>query len=542
MDHLFSYRRYNRGFNRKQKRKEKGEVKTLSIEKDADKVGKYISKHAKLIIVGLIAYLLIVTPIGLNLLSDVGVVNPGFPGAYCATYGVNFEGFQGWTGTNEVHVAGNGVHTILSHSTAINGNDVVYWGDCSSTSLTIVHDFNAPPLSGISSTEQELETDVQSPIPLASYNYQTATPLNISQNIATWDQGEELSFWNPTGIQSNTTTTLANGTRINSVTYTGEVENLLLIPGNFWIDISIPSSRSNAGTGSGWQEGSWTNLDLWFELYWYNWLSVYSMTLKQNAGSPPSSVMDQNARAEQFNSVGGFPIQGWIQQYESLMNGQDISSIEQCKGSSSINVSATGVSLSTLQNIEGSISLAPQYNGQSIPLYTKASDSYVLPTAYMLNGEPSGSLDLQAQGLLQSPDYQTVLPAEFFKIHINSIGTYTDGDVWSGWTVYYPAVSYLVRFIFAVYGSQPFVWTVNTALSLGYNATANYQVPPAQWTNKEIVTVTQAGIGTGLDAWLSNPWNLAQLWMIIAMVIVLIIVVTNPGVINKILGRKGKEE
>jgi hypothetical protein len=511
----------------------------MSFEKEAEKAGKFVSKHAKLIIVALIGYLLIATPIGMNLLSDVGVVNPGFPGAYCATYGVDFHDFGGsWTGINTVWQAGNPSNPkdILSHS-ALGAGDQVYFGDCSPTSLTVVHDYS----SGALATEQQLETDVQSPIPLASYNYQTASPLNISQNIATWDQGEELSFWNPTGIESNTTTTLANGTKINSVTYTGEVQNLLLIPGNFWIDINIPSSRSHAGTDSGWQEGTWTNLDFWYELYWYNWLEAYSPLLQQNAGSPPASVTAYNARALQFNNVGGFPIQGWIQQYESLMGGQDISSIEQCSGSSSLNVSATGVSLSTLQNILGSISLAPQYNGQSIPLYTKAGDSYVLPDAYMLPQTPTSNLDLQAEGLLHSPDYQTGLPAEFFKIHINSIGTYTDGAFYSTWTVYYPAVSYLCRFIFAVYGAQPFVWTVNTAIGLGYNATANYQVPPAQWTNKQVVTVTQAGIGSGLS-WFSNPWNLAQLWMIIAMIVVLIIVVTNPGVINKLLGRKGKEE
>src|SRR5271157_3083200 len=270
------------------------------------------------------AWILIGTPLGLTIVSNLGIVNPGFPGAEVATYGVNFHDFGGdWTGINTVHIAGQETGNIVSHGDSLGNWDHIFFSGTSPTSITVAHD-NGGVLT--STNEQQLETDVESPIPLASYNYQNATPLNIGNGLA-WDQGEELSFWNPTGIQSNTTTTLSNGTKVQSVTYTGTMENLLLIPGNFWLDISIPSAHSRSTTGSGWQEGSWSNLDFWYEIYWYNWLSGYAPLLEQDAGSPPASVMSYNARAQQFNNVGGFPIQGWIQQYQSLMDGYDISSI-----------------------------------------------------------------------------------------------------------------------------------------------------------------------------------------------------------------------
>jgi hypothetical protein len=501
----------------------------MSFEKEIENVGTWIQKHAKFLVVLAFAYLIVGSPIGLTIVQKMGIVNPGFPGAEVATVGVNFKDFgSDWQGTNMIHLANNSETTLVSHSAAFS-SDRVYWGDTSPVSLTVVHDFS----SSNPTKQNQLETDVQSPIPLADYNYQNSTPLAISTALS-WDQGEVLPYWNPTGIVSNVTQTLPNGTQINTVTYSGTMQSLLLIPGNFFLSLNIPSGRYDASTDSGWQEGSWSSVDFWYEVYWYNWLNAYAPLLQQNAGTPPVP----NTRAGQFNLVGGFPIQGWIQQYTSPMNGVDISQIiVGNKDGTTSNLTATGVSLTTLANIEAQISLSPQYAGQSVVLYTEANDSYVLPTPNL----PIGNIDAQAQGLMHSPDIQTVLPAEFFKIHINNIGTFVDGNIFSGWTVYYPAVSYIVRFIFAVYGEQPFVWTVQTALNLGYNATANYQVPPAQWQPKQIVTTTQAGLLTGLTDWFSNPLNDIQFWLMIAVIVFLLITVLNPGVWTVVLGRKKED-
>jgi hypothetical protein len=498
------------------------------LDKDLGNAETWIKKNAKYLVIVAVVYLLIGTPVGMSLL---GIVNPGFPGAEVATYGVNFRDFgSDWTGTNTIHVAGNGENTLVSHSAAM-ASDRVYWGDTSADSMTVVHDAEAlnAQFAWIT-TQNQLETDVQSPVPLANYNYQNSTPLTIS-NALSWDQGEVIPYWNPTGIVSNVTTTLPNGTQLNTVTYSGIEQSLLLIPGNFFLSINIPSGQYAANTGSGWQEGSWASVDFWYEVYWYNWLNAYTSVLEQNAGAPPV----QNARAQQFNLQGGFPIQGWVQQYTSPMNGIDISQvIVGNKDKTTTNLTATGVSLTTLANIEAQISLSPQYNGKSVVLYTAAGDNYSLPTPNL----PLGTIDAQAQGLMHSPDIQTVLPAEFFKIHINNIGTYVDGNWAAGWTVYYPAVSYLIRFIFAVYGTQPFVWTVQTALGLGYNATANYQVPPAQWQTPNIISATAAGLFTGFLDWWSNPFNDLQFYFIVIVIVLLVITIFNPGVWASILHKK----
>lgn len=120
--------------------------------------------------------------------------------------------------------------------------------------------------------------------------------------------------------------------------------------------------------------------------------------------------------------------------------------------------------------------MMPGLVGRQVVLYTQPSDQYQLP----LYNLPSGPIDNNStvQGLLNSPDFQTILPAEYFKIGVQSLGTDTEGDWWNGWTVYYPTVNYLLRFIFGVYGTHTYVWTVQTAIQQGYNATANYQVPP----------------------------------------------------------------
>jgi hypothetical protein len=496
------------------------------------KAESWLKKHWKgILILVALAYLLNVTGV-LNL----GIVNPGFPGAQVACYGVNFKDFgTDWSGTNVIHVAGAGESTLVSHSGGLSW-DRIYWGDVSPTSLTVVHDNGG---SLIETTESQLETDVESPIPLADYNYQNSTPLNIASGF-TWDQGEVLPYWNPTGIVSNTTTTLPNGTQVNSVTYSGVEQTLLLIPGNFFLTVNIPSSRYEGDVNTGWQTGSWDSTDFWYEVYWYNWLNAYSTLLEGNAGVPPSSVTAYNARAQQFNLEGGFPIQGWVQQYASPMNGIDISQIiVGNKDGSTTNLTATGVSLTTLANIEAQINLAPEFDGQPVILYTQPGDQYALPTASL----PVGPIDANAQGLMHSPDVQTVLPAEYFKIHVNNLGTWTDGNWLTGYTVYYPAVSYIIRFIFAVYGTQTFVWTVSTAASLGYNATQNYQPPPAQYQPKQIVNAYQAGLGLGLANWFSNPLNWVP-WVLL-IVLVILLVFAGPSVsaiLATILGRRKQSE
>jgi hypothetical protein len=499
----------------------------MSFEKQKN-VGTWIKKNAKYLVVMAFLYLLVGTPFGMTIL---GVVNPGFPGAQSACDGVMFKDFSGWTGTNVFYNASDAqTGDLVSHG-VVGMGDHVYWGSVGPEAMTVVHRLDKTG----GSMEQQLSTEIQNQIPLADFNYQNSTPLAFS-NMSSWDQGELLQYWN---VQASTPTnqTLSNGTIVSSVTYSATSQSLLLIPGNFYLSIFIPSSQANAGTGSGWQEGTWSQVDFWYAIYWYEWLNAYGQVLQSNE-APPNIPANALNRQSQFNIRGGFPIAGWIQGYEAPIQTDtgtiyDLYQI-QARGNQFKTYAGSQLSSSTLANVLNQISLNPSLTGRQVTLYTQPGDSYQLPT-YTL---PPGPIDAQAQGLLQSPDWQTTLPTEYFKISINTFGTYADGSYLSGWTVYYPTVDYLLRFIFGVYGVHTYIWTVSTALSQGYNATGNYQAPPAQWENRTIIEANTAGLLTGWTDWFSNPWNTLQFYFIVIVIALLIITVLNPGVWSAVLSRR----
>lgn len=497
----------------------------MSIESKVGNIVSWIKNHPKEIIALLFTYLLLGTPLGLMIVG-LNTVNPGFPGAYANCYGVNFKGFgTDWTGVNMIHPVNLGETTLVTHTFGL-ATDRIYWGaGTGPEGMTCVWDYPSTSVGPLA--ERQIATEVQSNIPLAAFNYQNSTPLTFS-NVSAWDDGTLLQYWN---VQASTpiNQTLSDGTILSSVTYTATSQSLLLIPGNFYLSVYIPPSQHMAGlAGSGWQEGTWTSLDFWYVIYWYEWLNAYGPVLKANE-APPNIPADALNRQEQFNLRGGFPITGWIQGYDSPIqtsNGvlYDVYSFYSTKTGSSL-ASAQILDPTVLKNIIAHIQMMPGLVGRQVVLYTQPSDQYQLP----LYNLPSGPIDNNStvQGLLNSPDFQTILPAEYFKIGVQSLGTDTEGDWWNGWTVYYPTVNYLLRFIFGVYGTHTYVWTVQTAIQQGYNATANYQVPPAQWQNRTTVSTFTPGVGTGWDLWWENPWNQFQVWAIVAVIVILTVLIVT---------------
>lgn len=493
----------------------------MRVDKELENVGTWIQKHAKYLIVILFVFLLLETPLGNSML---GIVNPGFPGAHCAFYGVTFKDFgSDWNGINVLHVAGSGETTLASWDSWY-AHDRVYWDAESPSAGSVARDDSG------TKRYPELETRVESTIPVADFNYQNSTPL-IVNDTARWDQGNMLYF------QTIQNTTSADG---KTVTYTWRSTDILLIPGNFHINIDLTGSQSEAGTGSGWTEGSWNTVELWYAIYWQEWLNAFSQSDFTSNENIPDYLL---SRTGQFNIRGGFPIAGWVQNYEIPMQTSygTVGNIYTFTTSDSQStIAGSQLSLSTLSNILTNIHLDPDLEGNFVDLFTQASDQYSLP----IYGLPAGNASLnsvQTAGLNHNPDPQTLLPTEYFKITIPNLGTYAEPIGWygiSGWRVYYPAVSYLMRFIFGVYGTHTYVWTVSTAAGEGYNATQNYEVPPAQWQSKTVDIATSPGLITAFADWFLNPLNALQFYFIIIVIALLIVTILNPGVWSVIFHRR----
>ncbi len=496
------------------------------------KLEGFLKKNWKLLLIAIMVIYLVQSTnfLGLGIES---IINPGFEGAKIQFYGVNFKDFgSDWTGTHTIHVAGNAEPSLVSHND-ITSWDNIYWGSNGASDATVVHDFSSNVLGLTTATRTQLETRVESNIPLASFNYQTSTPLNIS-GVADWDKGLLLQYWTvrPIGEYNQT---LTNGTILNTVTYNSTSEDMLLIPGNFHLEIKIPSGQTNAGTGSGWQEGSWSSVDFWYVLYWYQWLNSFGNVTSAAEVPPQIPSYAVNNRDLQFQLRGGLPIAGWIAGYQvpiPTASGTTLDAVTY-KNKDGLD---DQYSSSVISQIGGSVSMSPSLQGSTVDLYTQASDQYKLP-AWGTTG------NVTAYANLQSPDIQTLIPTEYFKISVNNIGTVAQGLGFAnagGWNVYYPTVNYLMRFIFGVYGTHTYVWDVQTALQQGYNATQNYPPVPTQWHNSTVVGVNVPGWGSTFNLdWFKNPFN--QIWVLLIILVILVIFI-GPSINAFVLTATGRRK
>jgi len=506
------------------------------INFDFENVTKTIVKHKKLLTLGFVVILLFYLGVseGIISLTITNVLNPGFEGVKVNAYGVNFKDFgSGWIGTNTIHIAGNAEPSLVNHND-ITSSDNVYWGSNSASDLVVVHDFASNVLGLTTATRTQLETRIEPNIPLASFNYQTSTPLNIS-GIPDWDKGQLLQYW--TVLSSS----VVSG-NTNTTTYTATSQDMLLIPGNFHLEIKMPSGQANAGTDSKWQEGSWGSVEFWYVLYWYQWLNAFGQLTSDNEVPPQIPSYAVNNRDLGFNLSGGLPIAGWIAGYQipitiTSVNGQSLTyDALTYSQQNSANQNTALYSSSVVSQIGGSVSLSPSLQGSPVDLYTQPSDQYQLPTW-------GGTGNLTSYANIHSPDAQTILPTQYFKITVNSMSTITQGvggwlGIGQGWNVYYPTANYLLRFVFGVYGTHTYVWDVQTALQQGYNATQNYPSTPTQWQNSTTVAVQVPSSWPTFD-WntLFSPFNL-ELFAIAAIVIIALVTIFNPGVWSNILSNR----
>jgi len=523
-----------------------------TISKQTENLSKFISKH-KLFFAGFslgILVLFFAVSAGLGGLSLTNVYNPGFEGAKVACYGVNFlSGYQ--SGLNTVYQIGSqnlGINYPLVWSGSQSSpSSLAYWGAGTSPSQQIlVNNKNPTNVPIAPKGENQLATVVESNIQLQGL---TATGAPVTGDNSS--SAQYIQTWH-----------LSSSTNNGVTTYNITKEDVLLSQADFHIDIYIPSSQANAGTGSGWQEGTWTNLQLWYEIYWYDWLNslgnsaamTIDPTVQQNLAAlnmaGVSGANDSNLRSNQFSLRGGYPIAAWVQQatmpiqtasgiVQDLLNVTSVNS----KSGQIVYLAGSQVSASTLAGITGNVQLSPAKQGNYIDLFTQPSDQYQLPTAQV------STSDLQNAASSHALDAQTQVPNEFFKIGINSFGTYVSGDWWNGYTVYYPAVAYTLHAVFAVYGTHTYLWTTQTAAQNNYSG----------WTDHTTTAVVTSGVGTGIANFLngignwfsnllSNPFTDLILLFIIAGVGLVVMVVFFPEVLRALsrstagkIDRKGKK-
>jgi hypothetical protein len=526
----------------------------VTINFDLKNFEKNLLQHKKLlavILVGILVFFIGTTSGLIPLNPIINVVNPGFEGAKANCYGVEItSGTAGmnpaWTGIDTVQYVGSGQSLIASGGqayppgqlynfpsvTGISG-EVYQWGAGSGSSqMTVQHIVYGHYDNGPYTQENQIATDVESNIQLQDFNVQNSTPLNYL-GAGDWTNGTYLEYW-----QETASSVVNNG--VNSTTYSVQEQDVLLVPGDFHLDIWIPPIQTNANTGSGWEEGSWTNIEFWYMISWYQWLNSLGPVIQGQNAPPPVVPLTYQ---EKFTTSGGVPISAWIQEYTmpiQTATGQvyDMLSVDVANSGSKSYTTQAGSTMpaNIYSDLVGMVEngFQPSLNGRYMDLYAQPSDNFT----YVQLANPS---DLPTYAVGAAPDAQTEPPNQFFKIGVVGFGT----DVANGWlglgpyTVYYPEVSYLIRVVMAVYGTHTYVWTVSTATQQGYNSVQNGTVTSG-WQNRT-VAVTTGGSGLSVPAFgwpqFFSPLNLEVIFIILAAIVILAIIF-NPGVLNKLMGNK----
>jgi hypothetical protein len=456
-------------------------------------------KILPLILFGSVIIILLTVFVG----YPISVLNPGFEGPKCYFYGTNLLLPQDWDGANVLHRYQD-AEPYLAYHEYYGAWDKISWGTVATPNDAVLN-WQYHPTSGLGGTiaKPELGIHVESNIQLQDINRQgdplgwnTTDPMNA----------EYIEYWTKTAIKTETADKIQYHYEVNK-------ESFLLVPVEFWVGFYLVPSQSNAGTFSGWREGEWQNILVWFRLdfniwdnaYYDPWLDDPQINVFDSLYG--GQILNQNKTADYR---GGFPIAGWIQGWEKAGFTSDTSAGEQesslwynVKGGN-VNQQYTVDQLASLKDsLMAKCEFAPGMVGQFITLYDSPDAAFT----YELSEQDFSESVTQD---VKSPD-SSMKKVMYFPINIANFGTFADGNVWNGFKIYYPSAYFRVRMIYGVYGNFTYLWTEEVTKPTDQGG-LDY---PATIETHGTTIISTPGIWTQMGS---------LLWIIIAIVIIIIVI------------------
>jgi hypothetical protein len=483
----------------------------------------------------------------------LGTINPGFEGAKCNFYGAyfNWDGFEGEDVLHRYQDAEDPLLLYQRHSVI---GPLLEEHRISWTSVATPNDAGigwrywhvTSPISSETKEHPHLNIQVESNVQLQHITKQ-GNPDPLGWNPDNPLEGRRIEYWSKKGIKTIETE--------DTVTYEYALtkESFLVVPAEFWVGCYLIPSQEDAGTGSGWREGQWSDITLWFRTDFHIWDNAYydewlaAPDTQVYTTEYGGTVISEESKIEPDAYRGGFPISGWIQGWEKadmtsdLLAGEQQSPIWYDVKSGSESKLYTDDQLHELRDILMSkCEFSPGMVGQFISLYDEPDVQF--------SYEPSNT-NYDADSLASSvktPD-STMKKVMYFPINVENFGTYAESQGFlKGWKVYYPSCYFRVRMIYGVYGTFKYLWTEQVTKPF-YNATSGeyeggLDYPKTIERHGTTVIHTSgpltpfADLWGGIGGWFSNPFN--QLWTVFIIIVIVVLVVTflNPGLWAGIIG------
>jgi hypothetical protein len=448
-----------------------------------------------------------------NLPRGAGLwIIPGFEGAKCQLVGARpiDPARSDWTGYAQYNSGPVAGKVITSHDTGLAADKVV-WMNSDPFNTLVSWDYQSAD-TGNKVDRLEMLIETQQQIALSNLNYM-GDPLS-------WNDTQQLEVVQYQPNQDRQLTKVVNG---DETYYTLTKKSILLVPAEMHVTLSIPAANDHSTHSSGWQEGTWFPIEIWFSLDFTTWNTLTSSYASEDQLSEweasyfatnPATAYNEYSQA---NVKGGFPIAGWVQGYLANVGTDypDDYDYEIWKQQASSGGSSTQITENSKAILDALTQTFPQLGGRALPLFSNPADPQ---EAY--SGGYTGFVNILEQARIY-PFIPSQVPA-YFVITVNTLGTYAESTGIMSWNLYYPAVNYRFRVIYAVYGEFTYLWTVNTAEDNGYPGweTRTYQwvpiVPGWQW----------------LTDLFTNPIFLFFFILFIIIIIVILVAIFAPWVIT----------
>jgi len=457
-----------------------------------------------------------------------GIISPGFEGAKCWFYGADFRFNADWQGTYQLHRYQDAEDWLTRSTQAITGQ---WWDYITWTTVATPNDaaIGYEYATGIISNRKkypDLGFHVESNIQLEDINRQ-GDPFHWNDSAPM--NGQRIEYWTKNTVKEETDDKVYYH-------YTVEKESVIVAPAEFWVGFYLVPSQDMAGTGSGWREGEWQNIVVWFMLDWNTWDNAYKDPWLDD---PQQNVFDTLYDGAVLNQErlwdyrGGFPITGWIQGWEKAgwtSSGEHQESPQWYETRGKESNTYTIEELAGLKDILMSkVQFAPSLVGQFISLY----DSPDAQFSYDLSETDFGAYNLIET--LKSPSSE-IKETMYFPINIQNFGTYADGSIFSGWRVFYPTCYFRIRMLYGVYGNFTYLWTEE----LAKDPDVDYPDEPER---HDTIVIDVPGAADWWDAFITNPWTWLSILSGLAftfLIVLAIIAIAVPGGYAAIMGLIGR--
>lgn len=483
----------------------------------------------------------------------MGVLNPGFEGAKAYFYGSYFPGsaWPGYTGANVLHKYQEAEDPLIkeTHNEGLGRIDQTsYWttlADPSNPGLDWTWKKTYASGQTESWSKPELKVHIESNLQIQDIDKQ-GDPLNW--NASDPMDARRVEYWSKKAVKVSETNDSATQQTVITYQYELTKESFILAPVEFWVGYYLVPSQTDTMSATGWREGEYNSILMWFRLDFNTWDNAYKDAWlddpKQNVFTSEfnGTILNQ----EKINDYrGGFPIAGWVQGWEKAGISKTLTEEEgpvwaNRRGAHG-DAYYTADQLADIKNkLLSKCQISPGMIGSFISLYNEPNVNFQYKsdlTEQDFNNIKGVTDDVK------TPD-STMYKVMYFPMTIENFGTLTEvaGSVVgvpTAWDVYYPEAYFRMRMIYGVYGTFKYLWTEQVTLpwkivdpvtgEVTYPGGLDY---PSEFERQGTVIIHAAGPAAwtvGITDWFANPFNLFYSFLVIMVVLVLVVTVLNPG-------------